>query len=151
MVLDGGAVQPDGRRFKQHAAAREDGNLGAGRVVEVVVRGPEPRVLEVGSDGRAGDMDGHVGRHARVGDRSAGGTLGDLEVRSRKAANAGVHVPDTRAAGSVEVILDQYSAGGGALSTDNHIGPLYATSFTRFTDSDNRNGIRGARPKTATR
>lgn len=66
VVLDGGADEPDGAGLglDEQPAARVDGDLRVGRVLDVVVRHPQPRVLHVQAGGAAGDVHAHVGSDA---------------------------------------------------------------------------------------
>ena len=63
VVLGCGPGEPDGpvEGFEKEAAAGVDCDLGEGRVVDVVVGGPEPVVFEVEARGGGGDLEGHVG------------------------------------------------------------------------------------------
>jgi hypothetical protein len=81
---------------------------------------PEPVVLKVDAGSGFGDVDVCVSGHALrfIG---VGWALGYLETGSLCATDARVDIPETRASGRVQVVLDDLSAGGRALSSDDHV------------------------------
>lgn len=97
-MFHGRADEPDGAggTFNVEAAARVDCDLRQGGVVDVVVRGPEPDVLEVERGGGGGDVHAHVGGKAICVDsagRGRGWALRFLQGGAGEAADACVDVP----------------------------------------------------------
>lgn len=64
--------------------------------------------------------------------------LSDLKPGSLRAANTSVDVPDTRATLAVQVVLNDDSTWCGALSLDEHVGPLDAPRFSGLADLNDR-------------
>lgn len=135
----------------QQSPAGVNGDLDVVRGIDVVVRGPEPHVLEVEVGGRGGDVHGHEsgdavrvdGRGGRS-DRGGGGAVGELELGAGEAADAGVHVPDGGgdAAAGGKVVLDEDGAGLGALGADDHVAPFDGcTVFAVLPDLDDGLGF----------
>lgn len=81
---------------------------------------PEPVVLKVSASAGFGDVDVGVCGHA-FWLYSEDGAVGDLEIGALCATNAGVNVPDARAALGVQVVLDEYSARCRSLGGHKHV------------------------------
>ena len=141
VVLDAVGPEPYVGSFDVESTAGQDGDLRGPRIVHVVVRGPEPVVLEVGAVGSLGYVHVRVGGHAFGFDGADGGrALCDLEVCAFGAADAGVDVPEAGAALGVEVVLDYDGSWGGALGLDDHVGPFDAAALAGFADLHDGDG-----------
>ena len=131
VVFDGGADEPDGAggALDEEAPPRVDCQLGVGRVVDVVVRGPQPAVFDIEAGGADGDVHRHVGADAGGVDGAGGWrgwALGFFKIGAREAADARVHVPHARGGrrGGCEVPLDEDGAGLGPLGGNDHVAPF---------------------------
>lgn len=104
-----------------------------------MVGGPEPVIFKVCAGGGLGDVHVCVCGHAVLVD-GVFGAFGDLQRGAFGAADARVDVPDAGAAGTVEVVFNEFGAGRGALGLHEHVGPLDGAALAGLADLDDGDG-----------
>ena len=147
-VLSAGAVHPDGAlcALNQDAAAIENVDLTVVRAIELMIRHPEPVVLEV-NGGLFGDMQEHVGADAgwvrRGGDIGVLGAGVALQARAGGATNAHVHVPHAAGGGCGlgDVPFDENSARSRAFSLKDEVTHLDSTGVAGLADLEDGLGL----------
>lgn len=94
----------------QQSSSREDGDLSVGRIINIMIRSPEPSVLHIQTRSTGGDVHTHIRTRARRV-RGTGRALRVLQVRADKTSNSGVDIPHPGwRARCVEIPLDQDGA-----------------------------------------
>jgi hypothetical protein len=132
--------------FYKHTATVVDVNLRVVVLVELVIRGPKPNVLEV-TVGVLGDVELHKGANALwvglVGGIGVLLAVGGLELGSGVTANTEVDVPKTGCTAlCVDVPFHQDTTGSRTLSADDEIGGLERTLVTALgADLESRLGV----------
>lgn len=140
VVFRGRAIQPDGSiALYQDTTTVVDVDLVVVRQIELVVRRPEPSVLDVGACLLC-KMQQHERADAlRVGGCGHLGRLGALvalQFRARGAANAEVHIPHTHRslAGFGNIPFHQDCPRCRALGLDGEVGDLHRALFAGLTN-----------------
>jgi hypothetical protein len=132
--------------FYKHTATVVDVNLRVVVLVELVIRGPKPNVLEV-TVGVLGDVELHKGANALwvglVGGIGVLLAVGGLELGSGVTANTEVDVPKTGCTAlCVDVPFHQDTTGSRTLSTDDEVGGFKGTLVTALsTNLESRLGV----------